>query len=68
MYPTYIARATRKDIDQIFFLVNEAFKPELGNEGIAYRATEKYVLKDQCRKHISDMIVLRDHKQVRRAL
>lgn len=65
MYPTYVTRAVRRDVDQIFYLVNEAYKIEMGDEGIAYRNGEKYHLKDQTRKHIADMLVLRDHKQVR---
>lgn len=32
-----VARATRRDCDQIFELVNLAFKKEIGKTGIAYR-------------------------------
>ena len=59
-----VSRATRRDCDQIFELVNLAFKPEIGKTGIAYRKCDKYRLKDSARKHLEDMWVVRDNRKV----
>ena len=59
-----VARATRRDCDQIFELVNLAFKPEIGKTGIAYRKCDKYRLKDSARKHLEDMWVVKDNRKV----
>ena len=65
MYPTYISKASRRDLDNVFDLVNETFKMEVGDEGVAYRNCERYELKDHARKHLNDMLVLKDHRRVR---
>ena len=59
-----VSRATRRDCDQIFELVNLAFKPEIGKTGIAYRKCDKYRLKDSARKHLEDMWVVKDNRKV----
>ena len=59
-----VSRATRRDCDQIFELVNLAFKPEIGKSGIAYRKCDKYRLKDSARKHLEDMWVVKDGRKV----
>ena len=59
-----VCRATRRDCDQIFELVNLAFKPEIGKSGIAYRKCDKYRLKDSARKHLEDMWVVKDGRKV----
>ena len=59
-----VCRATRRDCDQIFELVNLAFKPEIGKSGIAYRKCDKYRLKDSARKHLEDMWVIKDGRKV----
>ena len=64
MVNTIIQKAQRKDCDQIFALVNEAFEPEIGDSGIAYRKCNKYTLKDHTRKHLEDMWVIRDGRKV----
>ena len=64
MVNTIIQRAQRKDCDQIFALVNEAFELEIGDSGIAYRKCNKYTLKDHTRKHLEDMWVIRDGRKV----
>ena len=63
-----VSRATRRDCDQIFELVNLAFKPEIGKTGIAYRKCDKYRLKDSARKHLEDMWVIKDNRKVRNLL
>ncbi len=63
MYPTYVTRANRRDCDAIFNLVNEAYKVEIGESGVAYKNCDKYRLKDQARKQLPDMLVLRDHRR-----
>jgi len=59
-----VSRATRRDCDQIFELVNLAFKPEIGKTGIAYRKCDKYRLKDSARKHLEDMWVVKDNRKI----
>jgi len=59
-----VCRATRRDCDQIFELVNLAFKPEIGKSGIAYRKCDKYRLKDSARKHLEDMWVVKDGRKI----
>ena len=60
-----VNRATRRDCDQIFDLVNKAFKMEIGKSGTAYRKCDKYRLKDSTRKHLEDMWVAREGRKVR---
>ena len=62
--PRTVAKAQRKDCDQIFELVNAAFKPEIGKTGIAYRKCDKYRLKDATRKHLDDMWVVKEGRRV----
>lgn len=57
-------RATRRDLDQIFDLVNLSFKMEIGKSGLAYRKCDKYKLKDQTRKHLDDMWVAREGRKI----
>ena len=59
-----IARATRKDTEEIYELVNAAFEIELGIEGLAYRQQNRFVLKDQVRKCIDDILVVKDQNKV----
>ncbi len=61
---TYIQRATRKDIDPVFELVNECFSMEVGEDGLGFRNESKYRLRDQARKAIDDMLVMKDHTKV----
>ena len=56
--PRTVAKAQRKDCDQIFDLINIAFKCEIGKAGIAYRKCDKYRLKDSARKHLEYMCVV----------
>ena len=63
---TYVTRATRRDCDQIFELVNLAFKCEIGKTGVAYRKCDKYRLKDSARKHLEDMWVVKENRKVRK--
>ena len=62
--PRTVAKANRKDCDQIFDLINLAFKCEIGKSGIAYRKCDKYRLKDAARKHIEDMWVVKEGRKV----
>jgi hypothetical protein len=62
--PVTVARASRRDCDQIFELVNLAFKMEIGKSGIAYRKCDKYRLKDSARKQLEDMWVVKDNRKV----
>ncbi len=62
-YPTYIAKATRRDLGNVFDLVNKAYELEIGEDGIAYKNCNKYRLKDQARKQLGDMILIRNHRQ-----
>lgn len=64
MYPTYINRALRKDVDQVFDLLQASYKLEVGTDGIAFRTKNKFTLKDQVRKSIGDMLVIRDHRKI----
>ena len=59
-----VTRAQRKECDQIFELVNQAFKPEIGKSGLAYKKCDKYRLKDEARKHLDDMWVVKDGRKV----
>ena len=63
--PRTVAKAQRKDCDQIFELINAAFKIEIGKTGIAYRKCDKYRLKDSARKHLEDMWVVKESRRVR---
>ena len=63
--PRTVAKAARKDCDQIFELINIAFKCEIGKSGIAYRKCDKYRLKDSARKHLEDMWVVKENRRVR---
>ena len=63
--PRTVAKAQRKDCDQIFDLINQAFKLEIGKNGIAYRKCDKYRLKDSARKHLEDMWVVKESRRVR---
>ena len=63
--PRSVAKAQRKDCDQIFELINIAFKCEIGKQGIAYRKCDKYRLKDSARKHLEDMWVVKESRRVR---
>ena len=63
--PVSVSRASRRDCDQIFELVNLAFKCEIGKSGFAYRKCDKYRLKDSARKHLEDMWVIKDGRKVR---
>ena len=63
--PRTVAKAQRKDCDQIFELINCAFKCEIGKTGIAYRKCDKYRLKDSARKHLEDMWVVKESRRVR---
>ena len=60
-----VSRASRRDTDQIFEVVNAAFKVEVGNEGLAYRSQDRFGLKDHVRKCLDDLIVIKDQKRVR---
>ena len=62
--PRPVAKANRKDCDQIFELINLAFKCEIGKSGIAYRKCDKYRLKDAARKHLEDMWVVKEGRKV----
>ena len=62
--PRTVAKAQRKDCDQIFELINLAFKCEIGKTGIAYRKCDKYRLKDSARKHLEDMWVVKENRRV----
>ena len=59
-----VVKANRKDLDEIYDLVNLAFKLEIGKSGIAYRKCDKYRLKDSARKHIDDMWVVKGNRKV----
>ena len=59
-----VVKANRKDLDEIYDLVNLAFKLEIGKFGIAYRKCDKYRLKDSARKHIDDMWVVKENRKV----
>ena len=59
-----VVKANRKDLDEIYDLVNLAFKLEIGKSGIAYRKCDKYRLKDSARKHIDDMWVVKENRKV----
>ena len=61
---TYVAKAMKQDRDQIFDLVNEAFKCEVGKSGIAYRKVNKYQMRDSARKHLEDMWVIKENRKV----
>ena len=63
--PRTVAKANRKDCDQIFELVNLAFKCEIGKTGISYKKCDKYRLKDSARKHLDDMWVVKENRKVR---
>ncbi len=65
-YPTYITKATRRDLGLVFELVNKAYALEKGSDGVAYKNCNKYRLKDQARKQLGDMILIRNHRQVRK--
>jgi len=62
--PRTVAKAQRKDCDQIFELINAAFKCEIGKSGVAYRKCDKYRLKDSARKHLEDMWVVKESRRV----
>lgn len=62
--PRTVAKAQRKDCDQIFELINAAFKCEIGKSGIAYRKCDKYRLKDSARKQLEDMWVVKESRRV----
>ena len=62
--PRSVSKAQRKDCDQIFELINVAFKCEIGKQGIAYRKCDKYRLKDSARKHLEDMWVVKESRRV----
>ena len=64
-YPTYITRANKRDIDQIYNLVNAAYNVEKGDSGLGFKNCDKFTLKDHCRKKLDDMLVLRDHIRVK---
>ena len=59
-----VTRAQRKECDQIFELVNQAFKIEIGKSGLAYKKCDKYRLKDEARKHLDDMFVVKEGRKV----
>ena len=59
-----VVKANRKDLDEIYDLVNLAFKLEIGKSRIAYRKCDKYRLKDSARKHIDDMWVVKENRKV----
>ena len=61
-----VTRAQRKECDQIFELVNQAFKIEIGKSGLAYKKCDKYRLKDEARKHLDDMFVVKEGRKVRK--
>ncbi len=61
---TYVTKATKRDLAAVFQLVNSAYTVEIGNEGIGYKNCDKYILKDQTRKQLGDMWLLRNHRQV----
>ena len=63
-YPTYITRANKRDIDQIYNLVNLCYKVEIGQDGLGFKNCDKFTLKDHCRKKVDDMLILRDHIRV----
>ncbi len=63
-YPTYLCKATKRDLSAVFELVNAAYKVEIGSTGVAYKNCDKYRLRDQTRKQLDDMLLIRNHRQV----
>ena len=57
-------KANKFDVDKIYDLVNEAYKVEIGSDGVQYKNCDKFTLRDHARKHLQDMIVLRQNKKV----
>lgn len=61
---TDLGPASKLDLDKIYDLINQAFAVEIGCEGVQYKNCEKFTLKDQVRKRLEGMLVIKQHRRV----